>query len=333
MYTQIKNNCVFFYSKDIELMYAVVSVLSDMPAHEFCVQLYGDETIAALKQKYSFFCEILAALHNDFKCGILEPLMDFPIETFSLNTYKEYLLSLDKRDFIQAFLSLNDSEQVEAALFNDEGLDSFYTEHSQYFNSYLGCQSFLRHTDRFIRDFFAFANELDTESFNLAVQDAAPKVQSALDEAKCRLDEIEPLEYSQEIMGKVFKNRGPYQQFTFSPSLMLPYTALRFFGKSQMLFFTLQPAALNDDRLTEQLSAIADSTRFKIITLLKDKKPLRGTDIAKNLSLAPSTVSHHMEQLRNAGLINEEQVKNSKYYSINTNNAGALIKRLSEILI
>ena len=73
--------------------------------------------------------------------------------------------------------------------------------------------------------------------------------------------------------------------------------------------------------------AVSDSARFRILMLMKEKGAIRGVDIAKELSLATSTVSHHLEQLKVSGLLHEEQVKSSKYFSINKNS----IKDLSEI--
>jgi DNA-binding transcriptional ArsR family regulator len=163
------------------------------------------------------------------------------------------------------------------------------------------------------------------------IKAAGPNVAELLNQVKAGLEDMPYLEFSQQLMGKTFRNRGPYVSFIFAPSLFLPYRVLRLFGRDQILFISIRDETLQDDAMLQQLKAIADSTRFKIISLLGES-PLRGLDIAEALSLAPSTVSHHMEQLKQAGLINEEQVKNSKYYSLSKNNIQALISRLSETL-
>jgi len=84
--------------------------------------------------------------------------------------------------------------------------------------------------------------------------------------------------------------------------------------------------------MIKQLKVLADATRFKIISLLGEKGALRGMDIADALGVAQSTISHHMEQLRKAGLLHEEQVKNSKFYSISRNDVRKLLERLAETL-
>ena len=80
------------------------------------------------------------------------------------------------------------------------------------------------------------------------------------------------------------------------------------------------------------LKSIADPTRYQIITLLAQKGPMRGLDIAKRISIAPSTVSHHMEQMKECGLIAEESVKNAKYYALSKQSAKALLEEISKSL-
>ena len=53
------------------------------------------------------------------------------------------------------------------------------------------------------------------------------------------------------------------------------------------------------------------------LVLLKEKKSMNGIEIADQMKLAPSTVSHHMTHLKNSGLVHEEPAGNTKYYSIN----------------
>lgn len=88
----------------------------------------------------------------------------------------------------------------------------------------------------------------------------------------------------------------------------------------------------NQEDVPRALKAMADGTRYQILTLLAAEGPMRGMDIAKKVSVASSTVSHHMDQLKESGLITEEQVKNSKYYGLNRNNAKALVSSLQKDL-
>lgn len=66
----------------------------------------------------------------------------------------------------------------------------------------------------------------------------------------------------------------------------------------------------------DTMKAIADPTRRSILNLLKDGSKTAG-DIAGNFDMTGATVSHHLNQLKKAGLIIENKQKNFIYYSLN----------------
>ena len=146
-----------------------------------------------------------------------------------------------------------------------------------------------------------------------------------------RLKDRNPLEVSQEIMGKTFHNRGPYEMFYFVPSLMMPEKRFRLFYENgtknnrQILFWNIKNEKQSKEDLVAVLKAISDETRYQILKLLSDKGAMKGQDMVKELKLAPSTISHHMSELKECGLITEEPVKTSKYYGLSSN-------RLKEVL-
>ena len=136
-------------------------------------------------------------------------------------------------------------------------------------------------------------------------------------------------------MGKTFRNRGPYAEFFFLPSYLLPARAVRYFHvkgehKRQILFLTLRDIGRSRDDTVKALKALADGTRYQILTLLAAQGPMRGLDIAKKVSIAASTVSHHMEQLRDCGLVTEEQVKSAKYYGLSRQGSAELLEELKK---
>ena len=52
----------------------------------------------------------------------------------------------------------------------------------------------------------------------------------------------------------------------------------------------------------------------------------------KRVSIATSTVSHHMEQMKESGLITEEPVKNSKFYGLSKQRAKELLDEIAKDL-
>lgn len=66
----------------------------------------------------------------------------------------------------------------------------------------------------------------------------------------------------------------------------------------------------------DTMKAIADPTRRNILNLLKDGSKTAG-EIAGNFDMTGATISHHLNQLKKAGLIYETKHKNFVYYSLN----------------
>jgi ArsR family transcriptional regulator len=69
--------------------------------------------------------------------------------------------------------------------------------------------------------------------------------------------------------------------------------------------------------LQETLKALADPVRRDILHGLKQERRSAG-DIAKQFSLSQATISYHLAQLREAGLVYETREKNYIYYELNT---------------
>ena len=69
---------------------------------------------------------------------------------------------------------------------------------------------------------------------------------------------------------------------------------------------------LMPDELLDFFKAMADATRLKILGVLAQEN-LSVEQIAEMLKLRPSTISHHLSKLTNAGLVS---AKASSYYNI-----------------
>jgi predicted transcriptional regulator len=68
----------------------------------------------------------------------------------------------------------------------------------------------------------------------------------------------------------------------------------------------------NDEQLLDFFKALADATRLKIIGLLA-QKAFSVEELAALLDLRPSTVSHHLNVLNTAGLV---EARTQSYYNV-----------------
>ena len=79
--------------------------------------------------------------------------------------------------------------------------------------------------------------------------------------------------------------------------------------------------------LVSRLKSMGDKNRLEILKFLKNGD-CNGQDIAERLSLAPATVSHHMNLLTNEGFVTTTKRGTSTYYTLNP---GALRRFLQEL--
>jgi len=82
----------------------------------------------------------------------------------------------------------------------------------------------------------------------------------------------------------------------------------------------------------DMLSALAYEARLNIFRYLVKIGPEGASagDIAKECDIPASTLSHHLNQMRNAGLLERTRDSRSLIYSTNFTNMNALIDFLSE---
>lgn len=62
---------------------------------------------------------------------------------------------------------------------------------------------------------------------------------------------------------------------------------------------------------------MSDKTRQEIIAIFAAQKEVRVNDIAKHFSLSRPTISHHLNLMKRAGLLNARKEGQEKYYSLN----------------
>ena len=69
-------------------------------------------------------------------------------------------------------------------------------------------------------------------------------------------------------------------------------------------------------RLGELFSAVADTTRLRIILLIR-KHETRSTDIAAQLDMTTSAISHQLRWLRERRIVKAAKIGRETFYSLN----------------
>jgi DNA-binding transcriptional ArsR family regulator len=87
-------------------------------------------------------------------------------------------------------------------------------------------------------------------------------------------------------------------------------------------------AADHLDELVRFYKALADPTRLRIVGLLVER-PMYGQELAAALGVKAPTVSHHLGELRAAGLLRTRKVDNYHYFELDLGH----LRRLSGALV
>jgi DNA-binding transcriptional ArsR family regulator len=69
--------------------------------------------------------------------------------------------------------------------------------------------------------------------------------------------------------------------------------------------------------MNEVFKAVSDKTRRVILQLLRNKDMTAG-EIAEHFNISKPSISHHLNILKQAGLVMDERQGQNIYYSLNT---------------
>lgn len=112
----------------------------------------------------------------------------------------------------------------------------------------------------------------------------------------------------------------------------------KFSGETMLLAFGARPADMSvipgeivPDALVRSLKALADPTRLKIMRYLTSES-LTPSEIARKLQLRPPTVTHHLKELRLAGLVELSLMHEENRYTARKQALEAVYAHLSAFL-
>ena len=338
---KIDESSTFAFLPELESVWAAISILmNEEKSLDPCREIYGKDRISDWRKKYRFLFECFDTVKKLGPFNMMDYLLDVPIDHFSAGTYRDTVLGNSAEDFIWRQLDLEgldgaNREMIVQAMTDDAALDEVFRWVADECGSFLSFSAFVRQSRRYIVDFFSLVEELQTPSLSDTMEKQTGKIAKMAQHVRGGVLDSDPLAFSQQVMGKTFRNRGPYTEFVFLPSYLMPARCVRYFHtqgekKRQILFLSLCDSGRRREDTIRTLKAVADGTRYQILSLLAREGPQRGLDIAKKTSIAASTVSHHMEQLKEGGLITEEKVKNAKYYGLNSRNTAAFLDELKK---
>lgn len=311
----------FVYSHDLEIaMVAQMALSSRFTLPAAIAAKLSDITLTGPSQ------EIVTALDQYQLVPILEVIGASDLAHFHVATFAEKAGTLPPNELINLFFGGQITQPAKTWPLLAKQLATLGYTVSALVGQYLfdHQQTFLADLQTFLN---AVASHLTAADFK-AADAAAQELQTQL---APRLAKEAPLPLAEDLMGKQFRHRGPYQRFFFVPTFFGP--TIRIFGRQQTLFIHVPQAQLTPAEIAAMWKALADDTRYAIVRLMDTNGPLRAVDLIDHIGFSAPTISHHLDILRQAGLIHVEPVGRAKYYSLNRNRFRQLeliLQRLSE---
>lgn len=332
---KIKTQFKMRTSKVIEMTSAMLSIISPRnESYNIAKDVYGDDFIQSIVDKYSYILKILDNLSMK-GYEILEFLL-INHEFDDILKYESHIRSLDDLEFFNYFFGgYIPRDSLEGVIDNTLSLKAFYNQYGFCCSNIETLKYIIFEKEIFLTLLFNCIKEFDTNTLDDTIEQIDYLYEEFFKRLLLDLESNHPLKASENLLGKTFKNRGPYKNFVFIPVFFLPTKAVRYFGENQILLYKVMESNEildNKLKLLECLKVISDPTRFEIIQLLQNNEPMFGKQIAEYMSLSTPTISHHLDQLKNVGFINEERHKNSKYFSANINSLNEFIDLLTKTL-
>lgn len=248
------------------------------------------------------------------------------------------IMNYDRLNFIYTFtgeeLSL---ERIKSICEGKEELDALVEELPGIVNGSLeGMDYLFNSTEHFKEDMVSLLRELNNEDFDKVISEQQDFYRVSIEEVNSLLKEKNPVDVAQDIIGRKFKRIYDFKDYVFVPSYFVRPHSIRFFNYyTQIMIFNMNKGELSDgemgDKLSDVLKVVSDRTRLEILrSLISDYT--YGKALAEKLNLTTSTISHHLEQLKEINLVSEERIKNIKYFNANIEEIEKLFEQLRHYL-
>lgn len=303
-----------FYSPVIELVCAI-HLLTDPAHHQYEIK-WAEEMISMLSEEE---LESLESIRY-YPAGGIEFLNYVLVskELLNIESFIDHINASDLTDFFYYLLN----ESIEK-----ERIKKAFTNKSERYK--------IQEKIKWIVDentlmyFFDSPLEIKNKAINILT---AVSQKGFLDRLKQGIDKLEEgISYVnqfigkdtieaalEKITGKSKKVFNGYKEYYIIPSYFVSPRLIRIYSEDKLyVVFDCRVTrdkkeALRDD-LSNLLKVIDDKSRMEILRILVNNKSY-GKALSDIIGISTPTVSHHLEVLKQAGLVKEEKIRNIKYF-------------------
>ena len=311
----------------------IIHILGGCEYHNFAFD-YVDK-FKNIKKKYK---HIFSKISNKFYTGF--GIVEFMVKCKEFNDVNSYIAFMDSfsdDDFLNIYFGGYISSDAIADVRNRKLTTSeFLKKHSMDEQNAAYYEYILYNTDRFRKELDCMIKDIDSKYIDECMRSVIGLYNAATEKVNAELENWHPLSVAQGIMEKRFMNIAEYKHYIFIPVYFFSPHKIRYMDETtQILFINVVKRQLSVDEereeLVKALKVMSDSSRLELLRLITER-PMYGKEIAEKLKITTPTVSHHIDQLKDVGLIHEERDKNTKYFSTDPRRIDALLERLKKFL-
>ncbi|WP_105615351.1 ArsR/SmtB family transcription factor [Vallitalea okinawensis] len=290
------------------------------------------------KQKEPFtldkdYTELINIFHglNLKGCELFEFFLHNPIENY--NELKTYFENLDELEFLTILFDNTFSAEEVKQLYKD--FDSIKmlakVNVNAMDNDTKSMKYIFQETESFAKKLLVLFQDLD--HIVTAQMKHTDMYQEKMKIINSMLQKMMPINVSQEIMGKKFRKQYAYTSFYFVPSYFFKRFPMRTYNDhTQILAYPILDYDYYDEKyLVKAMKILGDRIRLQMVKKLS-QRPMFGKELAQELGIGPSTVSHHLDQLNSVKLLHIERDKNTKYFSLNHNEYHQLLDGMKKYI-
>ncbi|MFZ5352182.1 MAG: ArsR/SmtB family transcription factor [Bacillota bacterium] len=319
-----------FNSPVIELVCAL-HLMTDISNHQYEIK-WAEETLSkltdgdieALKIVKSFPAngiELLNFVLYSRELDNIEKFIDY-IRKTDINDFFFYILNeqIEKPRIIKAFNEKKERYKIQEALkwiIQDDELTMFFDKPQQIKEKTVGVFEAL-YANGFVEKLEACRNKM---------KEGIEYIESYLGK-----DSIELV--LEKVSGRPKTFFSGYKEYYIIPSYFVSPKFIRVYS-GEKLYVVFDCRVTRDkkealcDSLSSTLKVIDDKSRMAILKLLIDKKSY-GKAISDTVGISTPTVSHHLDVLKQAGLVKEEKIRNIKYFYADRERLKALIEDINK---
>lgn len=139
---------------------------------------------------------------------------------------------------------------------------------------------------------------------------------------------VEMLDRAEQIVFIPNAHIGPYVHKGLIGNVLQVY-----FGARQPEGGAVRIPDLDRAEIAAQLSALADDTRLRILSLIAEREQVRAQDLMDATGLSQPSISRYLGQLTAAGYLQERRVNGAKAYTLNQDRIEKTLKAASSFLL